>query len=76
MSALSRDPCFRKVLTHAVSYALFYHVGGILLDKGKAMPETHQIRHPDARICNHCTRGAVPLMETRSKIEEVTHTLY
>jgi len=54
----------------------FYHVGGILLDKGKAVPETHQIHHPDARICGHSTRGAVPIMENRSKIEEVTHTLY
>jgi hypothetical protein len=36
-----------------------YHVGGILLDQGKTMPETHQIHRPDARICGHSTRGAV-----------------
>jgi len=45
-----------------------------LLDKGKAMPETHQIHHPDARICGHSTRGAVPFIENRPKTEEVTHT--
>ena len=60
----------------ALSYAFFYHVGGILLDKGKVVPETHQIHHPDARTCGHSTRGAVPPAESRSKIEEVTHTLY
>ena len=60
----------------ALSYAFFNHVGGILLDKGKAMPETHGIHRPDPRICGHSTRGAVRLMENRSKIEEVTHTLY
>ena len=50
--------------------------GSILLDKGKAMPETHWIHCPDVIICGHSTRGAVPLMEIRSKIEEVTHALY
>ena len=54
----------------------FCHVGGILLDKGKAMPETHWIHRPDARICGHSTRDAPPLIGDRSKIEKVTHTLY
>jgi hypothetical protein len=55
---------------------LLCHVGGILLDKGKAMPETHWIHCPDARICGHGTRGATPITENSSKIEEVTHILY
>ena len=54
----------------------FYLDGSILIDKGKAMPETHWIHRPGARICGHSTRGVIPFMENGSKIEEVTHTLY
>jgi hypothetical protein len=60
----------------ALSYAFFIMLVVLLLDKGKAVPETHQIHRPGARNCGHSTRGAVPLMENRSKIEEVTHTPY
>ena len=41
------------------------------------MSETHWFHRPDARTCGHSTREAfaVPPVENRSEIEEVTHTL-
>ena len=39
------------------------------------MPETHQIHHPDARTCGHSTRGAVPPVESRSKLKK-SRTLF
>lgn len=94
MSALSQDPCSRKVLPHEICtgrcgmgplassqdvfglvVCFFYHAGGILLDKGKAMPETHQIHRLDARICGHSTRGAVPLWKIGRKLKK-SRTLF
>ena len=90
MSALSRDPCSRKMLPHEIRtgccgmgpsassqgawslvVCFFYHVGGILLDKGKAMPETHWIHRPDAGICRHSTRGRYHFRKVGRKLKKL-----
>ena len=53
----------------------FYLDGSILIDKGKAMPETHWIHRPGARICGHSTRGVIPFMENGSKLKK-SRTLF
>lgn len=59
----------------ALSYAFFYHVGGILLDKGKTVPETHQIHRPDSRICGHSTRERYHLWKVGRKLKK-SRTLF
>lgn len=61
----------------ALSYASISCWWYFFARSGKVMPETHWIHRPDARILQtqHQRGVAVQLMEDRSKIEEVTHTL-
>lgn len=66
----------RKVFW-ALSYASSSCWWHFCLIKGRRCRKTRWIHRPDERICRHNTREAfaVPLVENRPEIEEVTHTL-
>lgn len=66
----------RKVFW-ALSYASSSCWWHFCLIKGRRCRKTGWIHRPDERICRHNTREAfaVPLVENRPEIEEVTHTL-